>query len=53
MFVINCMSEHSEHSVPEGCTAGWAGRGGGGRVKVCNGERREGRAGALGGIQAA
>lgn len=32
---------------------GWAGRGGGGRVKVCNGERLEGRAGVLAGNQAA
>lgn len=46
-------NHRSEHTVPEGCTVGWAGRGGGGRVKVCNGERLEGRAGVLGGNQAA
>ncbi len=32
---------------------GLAGRGGGGRVKVCNGERQEGRAGVLAGSLAA
>lgn len=32
---------------------GWAGRGGDGRVRVCNGERQGGRAGALGGSPAA
>lgn len=47
------MSEHSEHTVPEGCKVGWAGRGDGGRVKVCNDERQEGRADVLGGSQAA
>lgn len=52
-FVSNCKSEDSNHTVPEGCTEGWAGRGDGGRVRVCNGERQEGRAGVLGGSQAA
>lgn len=47
------MSEHGEHTVPEGCTVGWAGRGGDGRVKVCNGERQEDMAGVLEGSQAA
>lgn len=32
---------------------GWAERGGGGRVKVCNGERQEGRADVPGGNRAA
>lgn len=53
MFVISCISEHREYAVPEGCKVGWAGRGDGGMVKVCNGERQEGRAGVLGGSQAA
>lgn len=42
-----------EHTVPGGCKVGWAGRGGGGRVKVCSGERQAGRAGAWGGSRAA
>lgn len=40
-------------TVPEGCKADWAGRGDGGRVKVCNGETSEDRADALAGSQAA
>lgn len=47
---MNCMSGHT---VPEGCTVGWAGREGGGRAKVCNDERQEGRASVLEGSQAA
>lgn len=47
---MNCMSGHT---VPEGCKVGWAGREDGGRVKVCNGERQEGRAGVLEGSQGA
>lgn len=39
--------------VPVECTEGWAGRVGGGRVKVCNGGRQGGRAGVPGGSQAA
>ena len=47
------LSQHGGHTVPGGCTAGWAGRGGGGKVKVCNGGTQEGRAGVPGGSRAA
>lgn len=49
LFIVNCMSEHCEHAVPAGCTVGWAEKGGGDRVMVCNGERQEGMVGVLGG----
>lgn len=38
------LSEVFTVTVPEGCKVGWAGRVDGGRARVCNGERGEGRA---------
>lgn len=46
------MSE-DQPTVPVGCKVDWAGMGGGGRVKVCNGETWEGRPDATGGSRAA
>lgn len=44
LFILNCLSEVFTVTVPEGCKVGWAGRADGGRARVCNGEREEGRA---------
>lgn len=40
------------HDSPEGCTVGWAGRGGDGTERVCNGERQGGMVGVPGDNQA-